>query len=243
MQHIHISQTDSTNSHIRKLIIEGKIENLGMLTADFQTAGRGQVGNVWESASGQNLLASIALMPKHLDVRQQYYLSMAISSAMVRALSPIVSTVRMKWPNDIYVGDKKLGGILIENTLNGLLIQNSIIGIGLNVNQTKFTQGAPNPISIKNITGNNQSVSAIAQSIQAEIATALQLVDAELFDYIHAQYMNVLYRYDGQYYPYADVKGSFSARIIGVEPDGHLLLLDTTGQTRRYTFKEVEIKF
>ena len=105
MFHLHVDRTDSTNNHMRRLISEGKVYNLDMLTANFQTAGRGQVGNTWESAYAENLLVSIVLMPAHLDVRQQYYLSMAISSAVARALTPLVGSLKMKWPNDIYVGN------------------------------------------------------------------------------------------------------------------------------------------
>jgi len=136
--HIHIEQIDSTNNELRRLISHEPIDNFTMLTAEYQTSGRGQVGNTWESEKGKNLLMSILMRPKQLDVRQQYMLSMSLSVAVVRALRPIVNNVEIKWPNDIYVGNKKLGGILIENMLKGIFIDYSIMGLGLNVNQTKF---------------------------------------------------------------------------------------------------------
>ncbi len=240
LQHIHIAETDSTNSELRRLMNHEQIENLFMLTAGFQTAGRGQVGNKWESNRDENLLMSIIMRPKQLDVRQQYLLSMAISSAVARAVRHIVDNVRMKWPNDVYVDNKKLGGILIENTLRGTLIADSIMGLGLNVNQTLFVSDAPNPISLQMLTNKSHSIQSLAQSIQQEMAIALNLVDNEQFDTIHDEYISLLYRADGNMYLYADANGTFEARIVGVEPDGHLILADKHNKIRRYAFKEVE---
>lgn len=113
MKTYHLANTDSTNSELRKMAASGEADNLAMVVADYQTAGRGQVGNKWESEAGKNLLMSILLCPEALDVRQQYYLSMAVSVGIEKALRRYVDGMKIKWPNDVYVGNKKLAGILI----------------------------------------------------------------------------------------------------------------------------------
>lgn len=238
--HIHIEQIDSTNNELRRLISHEPIDTFTMLTAEYQTSGRGQVGNTWESEKGKNLLMSILMRPKQLDVRQQYMLSMSLSVAVVRALRPIVNNVEIKWPNDIYVDNKKLGGILIENMLKGIFIDYSIMGLGLNINQTKFISDAPNPVSIKNITNTDYSPQIIAENIQSEIVLAVNKVDNQQFEQIRNEYMSVLYRNDMQYYSYKDDSGQFMARIADIEPDGHIIMIDQDNVHRRYTFKEVE---
>ncbi|MCQ2226466.1 MAG: biotin--[acetyl-CoA-carboxylase] ligase [Bacteroidales bacterium] len=242
MKTYHYSEIDSTNSQLRRLIVSGEADNFMIVTADYQTAGRGQVGNCWESENNKNLLFSILLRPQSLDVRLQYYLSMAISVAVVAAISPIVASasVKVKWPNDIYVGDKKLAGILIENTLRETKIGDCIVGIGLNVNQDKFLSDAPNPVSMLNITGREHDISLIAESIRRHMMLALDDVNNQRWSDIISAYMSILYRYDGEFHPFRDPQGDFMARISAVEPDGHIHLIDEKFSERIYTFKEVE---
>ncbi|MCQ2229394.1 MAG: biotin--[acetyl-CoA-carboxylase] ligase [Bacteroidales bacterium] len=241
MQTYHLEQTDSTNSELRKMAAAGEATNMAMVIADYQTAGRGQVGNKWESEAGNNLLMSILLCPRCLDVRKQYYLSMAVSVGIEKALRRYVDGVKIKWPNDVYVGDKKLAGILIENTLAGVNIATSIVGIGLNVNQMMFMSDAPNPVSIKQIMGVDNDPMEIAESIRREMIVALDKVDGELYENIIADYMSILYRNDGCMHTYSEPGvGHFQAKIKEVEADGHIHLLDDSGKERVYTFKEVE---
>jgi len=241
MQTYHLAQTDSTNSVLRKLSANGEAKNMAMVVADYQTAGRGQVGNKWESEAGKNLLMSILLCPHQLDVRQQYYLSMAVSVGIEKALRKYVDNVKIKWPNDVYVGDKKLAGILIENTLLGINIATSIVGIGLNVNQTVFLSDAPNPVSIKQLTSTDNNPLEIAETIRTEMIKALDKVDSQRFDDIIASYMQILYRNDGLPHTYCEPDGTpFQATIHHVEPDGHIHLIDDNNSERIYTFKEVE---
>lgn len=237
----HINEVDSTNSELRRMIAEGNATNLTVLTADYQTSGRGQVGNHWESEQGKNILMSILLQPESLDVREQYYLSMSISVSVVSCLREYLGdAVVVKWPNDIYVGDKKLAGILIENTLRGIDIANSIVGMGINVNQTTFTSDAPNPISMKDITGKDFDRAKIVEHMAHSLSVSLTRIDNKQYDTILNEYMQILYRNDGKLYPFSDKHGLFFARIDYVEPDGHIHLVDQQGTDRRYTFKEVE---
>lgn len=240
---LHLSEIDSTNSELRRRLTSEPLDDFSVITADYQSAGRGQVGNHWESQPNMNLLMSILLRPLSLDVRMQYYLSMAVSSAIVRSINSFLpqTRVQIKWPNDIYVGDKKIAGILIENSLRGSFIADSIVGIGLNVNQTIFLSDAPNPISMKNITSTDFKCADIADTIRRNMMLAVDYVNNQMFDSIVKEYLSSLYRFDGQYHSFTDpISGPFEARISNVEPDGHIHLIDSNGTDRRYTFKEVE---
>ena len=155
---------------------------------------------------------------------------MAISLAICEALGQHIGDLSIKWPNDIYWRNGKLGGILIENTLKGNLIKDSIIGVGLNVNQREFHSDAPNPVSLWQITGQETDREQLLKDI-------LQRLDRGGGS--KNRYMQMLYRRKG-FHPYTDKNGVFMAQMTGVEDDGHLLLLDDNGKQRRYAFKEVQ---
>lgn len=228
----YIPETDSTNHWLREH--RGKDDQL--VWTDFQTAGHGCGTNTWESERGKNLLFSLLVHPHELKANEQFRISMAISVAIVKALSanlpPLTShpsPLSIKWPNDIYWKDCKLGGILIENRLSGEFVRDSIIGVGLNVNQTHFLSDAPNPISLCQITGHEHDREKLLLSVAEHFSLN---VDAEEY---HAQ----LYRHHG-FHAYRDADGDFEAELITVEDDGHLLLRDFNGWQRRYAFKEVQ---
>lgn len=223
---IHLEETDSTN-HWLKEHDDGR--DLVAWT-DYQTAGRGSGTNTWESERGQNLLFSMLIHPVSLKPTEQFRISMAISLAIVHALQPLTS-LTIKWPNDIYWNDRKLCGILIENSLTGHYIRQSIIGVGLNVNQTVFLSDAPNPVSLRQITGKDHDCEELLDSIINSFT-----LDINPFDY-----RSLLYRQEG-FHPYRDRQGDFEARLKTVEDDGHLLLQDRQERLRRYAFKEVEFR-
>ena len=224
---VHIDETDSTNRWLKAHTTE---ENMAVVT-DFQTAGRGCGTNTWESERGKNLLFSLLIHPVEVPVAKQFRISMAISLAILDALEQHIGDVSIKWPNDIYWRNGKLGGILIENRLQGGCIKDCIIGVGLNVNQETFRSNAPNPVSLKQIHG-------LETDCEQLLADILQRFDAYLQQDLKARYLSRLYRRKG-FHPYADKDGAFMAEIIDVEDDGHLLLRDDNGQDRRYAFKEV----
>ena len=146
---VHIDETDSTNSWLRKRLAADERSDANLVIwAEYQTAGRGCGTNRWESERGENLTFSMAIHPKELPATQQFHISMAISLAICEALGQYIGDVSIKWPNDIYWRNGKIGGILIENTLKGSSIMESIIGVGLNVNQRVFKSDAPNPVSM-----------------------------------------------------------------------------------------------
>jgi len=202
------------------------------VVADYQTAGRGCGTNTWESERGKNLLFSLLIHPAEVPAVKQFRISMAISLAILDTLEQYIGDVSIKWPNDIYWRNGKLGGILIENRLQGGCIKDCIIGVGLNVNQEQFHSDAPNPVSLKRIHGQETEREQLLSDI-------LVRFDEYLTQDLKARYLSRLYRRKG-FHPYADKEGAFMAEIIDVEDDGHLLLRDDNGHDRRYAFKEVQ---
>lgn len=228
---IHIDETDSTNRWLKEQL---PLSCPTVVWTDYQTAGRGQGTNTWESERGKNLTFSIAFRPEDVKAAEQFILSMAISVALTQTLCGL-KDVSIKWPNDIYVGNKKICGILIENTLTGNHIKDCIMGIGLNVNQTLFVSDAPNPTSIALESGQQQSREEVLQTLLTNFS---QLLDNWDEDKIRKAYRQQLYWHEGSH-PFRDQNGQFEASIIRVEDDGHLLLRDREGRERRYAFKEV----
>ena len=146
---VHIDETDSTNSWLQKRLAADERSDANLVIwAEYQTAGRGCGTNQWESEREKNLTFSMLIHPKELPATQQFHISMAISLAICEAIGQHIGDVCIKWPNDIYWRNGKIGGILIENTLKGSIIMDSIIGVGLNVNQRVFKSDAPNPVSM-----------------------------------------------------------------------------------------------
>mgnify|MGYP002623542332 CR=1 FL=1 len=230
---IHIAETDSTNRWLMaNPCAEGKNLQPVVVWTDFQTAGRGQGSNSWESERAKNLLFSILYHPMDIPANRQFTISMAISMAIVDALEEQIGDVSIKWPNDIYWRNAKICGILIENRLQGQTIKDSIIGVGLNVNQRKFQSDAPNPISLWQIHGHETDREALLQAI------------LERFTYYNNKelkqlYVGKLYRRKG-FHPYCDKDGAFMAEFKDVEDDGHLILSRDDGRLSRYAFKEVQ---
>ena len=230
---VHIDETDSTNSWLRKRLAADERSDANLVIwAEYQTAGRGCGTNRWESERGENLTFSMLIHPKELPAMQQFHISMAISLAICEAIGQYIGDVSIKWPNDIYWRNGKIGGILIENTLKGSIIMDSIIGVGLNVNQRVFKSDAPNPVSMWQICEHETDREALLKEI-------LEAFERILDSKIREQYLSKLYRRKG-YHPYADKEGAFMAEIVTVEDDGHLVLHDDNGKERRYAFKEVQ---
>lgn len=229
---IHIDETESTNSLARGCTMQGK----GIVVwAEYQTAGRGQGTNTWESARGKNLTLSFRFRPEGVKATEQFIISMAISVALARTLATL-HEVSIKWPNDIYVGDRKICGILIENMLKGDSIEDCIIGIGLNLNQKDFVSDAPNPTSMALESGKEYDRQQVLNALIAHFGELLDHWEAKA---IRETYRQLLYRREGVF-PYRDRGGLFRASLVSVEDDGHLLLRDTDGRLRRYAFKEIE---
>ncbi len=231
---IHIAETDSTNRWLRDNQQPATdIQQPIVVWADYQTAGRGQGTNSWESERGQNLLFSMLFQPRNIPVRRQFTISMAISLAIVDALGRQIGDVSIKWPNDIYWRNAKIAGILIEHRLQGSVIRDSIIGVGLNVNQRQFRSDAPNPVSLWQIHGQLTDRASLLNDILQRFTYYIN------HDDLRQQYLSLLYRRKG-FHPYCDSEGAFMGELVDVEDDGHLLLQKEDGRQSRYAFKEVQ---
>ncbi len=231
-----VKQINSTNELLWKMIRERELPEGFVLYTDFQTAGKGQIGNSWESEAGKNLLFSMVIFPKQIPIEQQFLISQLVSLAIKNVLDKYTDHISIKWPNDIYWNDKKLGGILIENSLQGKSFKAVVIGIGLNVNQKEFRSDAPNPVSLIQITGKSIGRRKMMHDIQENIIKSCQNLDASQ---IRRQYANALYRRNG-FYLYRSDNEQFEAEICSVHPDGQLELQTLSGERKGFYFKEVQ---
>ena len=234
----------STNTYLRELNGGDPDYDYEVAVADFQTAGRGQKGNTWESEQGKNLLFSILAHPKGIKVQEQFYISeaiaLAVSDAVMAAAGPeYAADFSVKWSNDIYYKDFKMAGILIENSLQGSSILDTVVGVGLDVNQEVFVSDAPNPISLKNITGRDYDRDALLDDIIARFIGYLEPDTPSQRADVDELYRSRLYRRQG-FYKFRDEKGVFEACIEGIRPDGCLMLQTRSGEHRTYEFKQVQ---
>lgn len=236
-----VKETTSTNDYLAHLCKESKAKEFYTVMAESQTKGKGQRGNSWEAEGGKNLTFSTVLYPTALEANKQFCLSMLAALACHEALDNYIDGFSIKWPNDIYWKDKKIGGILIENELEGKYIVQTIIGIGLNINQETFYSDAPNPISLKQILGVEVRLEEVLTKVVHGIIGGYRQLENN-FDVtsqaISTLYRKHLYRREGLF-PYRDAQGEFLAEYQDVELDGRLILKDEQGTLRRYAFKEV----
>lgn len=239
---LHIEETSSTNSYLQAYCNDSRPEEYTTVVANFQTAGRGQRGNAWESEPGSNLLFSFVLYPEFLEAKRQFFISQIVSLAIKETLACYTPGISIKWPNDIYWKDKKICGILIEHDLMGKFINQSIAGIGININQKEFASSAPNPISLRQITGEKYFLPDILNSIMERVKVYYQLLRRNETQLISQRYEEALFRKNGMY-RYKDTQGEFMAEIARVESEGKLILRDEKQVERSYMFKEVEYLF
>ena len=209
-----------------------------IVITDYQTAGRGQKGNSWESERGKNLTFSILLHPNHIPPGKQFILSQLISIAIVGVLKEYDRHFTIKWPNDIYWKEKKIAGMLIEVDLTGSSLSNAIIGIGININQRHFKSDAPNPVSLTQITGKEHNLSELLEKILDSIVDAYTKYSPDNAEEIRQKYMALLFRNKGVY-PYLYGEEIFNASIEGIEPNGQLILKKENGSIHTFAFKEI----
>ena len=246
---MYIKQTYSTSTLLREQYTED-LPHLYTIRTDFQTAGRGQAGNSWESEEGKNLLFSALLRYNNIRATEQWRLSMLVAVALWEVLANYLpqEQLSIKWPNDIYFGDKKLVGILIENSLSGQYVGYSIAGIGLNINQTEWLSNAPNPISMKQITGQEYD----AETLMNEWIHAIANWETQSTETILTAYLQHLYRREG-WHTYVErevsvaptaiaqsgIEGTFLAMFAGITPQGELVLRTTNNEEKTYHFKQI----
>lgn len=239
-RYINIKETASTNTYLARMA--AMLPSGTVIYTHHQSAGRGQRGNSWEAEPGKNLTFSLLVKNAPVAPAAQFGISEAVSLAIVDFLSQYSTGFSIKWPNDIYHGDRKICGILIEHSLCGNSIRHTIIGAGININQDVFLSDAPNPVSLKQIIGCETDLDAALRGVCSRIeAQVAALGTADGATRLHSRYLATLYRHDGCMHEFAlPGGGHFMARIAGVAPAGTLMLEHADGSCHDYAFKEVQ---
>ena len=232
----HFDTTASTNDDARnEKYCEGDV-----VWADFQTAGRGQRGHEWHSRKGENLTFSVVLEPTFVPIAEQFSVSEVVALALVDMLAEYSIDAKIKWTNDIYVGDRKLVGILIEHSLAPTSLRRTIVGVGINVNQTEFDASLPNPVSMAQLLGKELDAEAVLHCFIDHLQHNYELLRSGAKEELHDIYNALLYR-KNEYHTYALPSGEkFRAKIVGTAPSGALRLESEEGTAKDYLFKEVE---
>lgn len=208
--------------------------------AEQQSEGRGQRGHKWIGGEGENLMFTAVLEPQFLPPVKQFLLSEAVALALVDAMQEWGIEAKIKWTNDIYVGDRKLVGILIEHRLSEGKINRSIVGIGLNVNQMEFDASLPNPVSMAQIAGRNFNRLEVLERVVEHLNMRYAQLREGDVEALQGEYCGRLYRLNEEHW-FALPDGSrFRGTIRGVEPSGALVVEENSGKTGSYLFKEIE---
>ena len=244
---IELDTVDSTNDYAGRIL--SSIGHFTVIRARNQTSGRGQRGNIWKSNAGENLLFSVVLKYGGDDsdlcipASSQMAISCMTAMSVVNVLESLNIRAKIKWPNDVYIDDRKVCGILIENSINGSFLASSIIGVGINVNQIDFDDDIPNPISIAQCCGSYQNIEDILLVFLNEFDRLLTQFASDRIDYerLRDMYVGHLWQLNRPR-EFVDRKSfpeeSFTGMIRGILPDGRLMI-ETNGETREFAFNEV----
>lgn len=232
---IAVEETNSTNE-LAKSILREKKESLPFLVkANFQTSGKGQYTKSWESNPGENLLFSIAFRPEKVSIEDQFIISKVIAVSLLEVLQDLTHKVSIKWPNDIYIDNKKIAGILIENAIIGQNIDSCVIGIGFNVNQTQFSELLPNPTSLKLLNSKLLDIDLLKDKIVNQF-----FLNMEAFKKVEELYDKHLYR-KGELGLFRDDLGNdFLGVILGINAIGQLLLRVENSIVRSFSNNEIQ---
>jgi BirA family biotin operon repressor/biotin-[acetyl-CoA-carboxylase] ligase len=228
----------STNNYAAEVLKEKEVLEGTIIQTNFQSAGRGQMGNKWESENGKNLLISIILYPVMINPADQFIISMAVSLGICDFLQKTIPVSSIKWPNDIYTGNDKIAGILIENSIMEDQIESCIVGIGMNINQDVFMSDAPNPVSIKMLTGSELNLSDCLIQLASDLDKRYKQLLSEQFDTIRSEYVSKLYRLNEWSY-FIGPEGRFEGRILTVTDNGRLVIEKKAGGRSEFSFKEI----
>ncbi len=235
---IRLEETDSTNLYAERLLQQGQAGHGTVVTAAYQSDGKGQGDNTWESEKGKNLLVTFILEPVFLPASEQFMLNKAMTLAacdLVRA-SGVVPSV--KWPNDIYAADKKTAGLLISHRVAGSTLEYSVVGMGINLNQEKFPASLPNAVSLKMLTGVEYDPSAVLESLITAIVNRYGQLSSGTTEEIDREYLASL-RGVGEWRMYRLKKGMTEGRIAGVDEFGRLILTMRNGRTELFSHGEL----
>ena len=238
---LHLTSIESTNAFLLEKAETQNVVNY-VVYADYQSHGKGMGNNTWESEPLKNLTFSMALDTAFIDVANQFQISQTVAVALHRCLSEYVDTdgLQVKWPNDILFENRKLAGVLISNILKDNNMSLSVIGIGLNVNQTRFMDWPTNPVSMKMITGMDYDLKSVLDDIVDKIMSEVESLKSGYYQQINEYYLSKLYRYRqwGSYLVGNDEKRLF---MKGLDKFGRILLCDS--DSVEYAFDVKQIKF
>ena len=235
---IFCKELDSTNILASSILKTNTPQEGTVIRAGFQTAGKGQANASWESEKGKNLLISVILYPKKIKVTEQFLISMTVSLGVFDFISRYTEGCKIKWPNDIYVFNNKIAGILIENSVMNNAIVNCIAGIGVNINQKKFVSAAPNPTSLKLITDSEFDINNCLSELCQQLNKRYECLMSGGYNKIIDDYNENLYLLN-QWSPFSDSQGDFFGRIVSVKRSGLITIKTEDEKFKEYSFKEV----
>lgn len=243
MHIIKLDATYSTNSYLKELCGNNKLNDYTVVVANRQTSGRGQMGTSWDSESGKSLTASVFVDVSFLNLDSHFYISIIVSLAMVKTLNQSsIPKLYIKWPNDILSENKKICGILIENIFKQNNLKSTIIGVGLNVNQTEF-KNLPQASSLKNITGVNYSLDELLISFITNLKAYFKLLKQKEFKTLKSEYEILLFRKDKPSTFRDSDNKLFSGFIKTVTQSGKLQVLLEDNELREFNLKEITLLY
>ncbi|HUM46767.1 MAG TPA: biotin--[acetyl-CoA-carboxylase] ligase [Chitinophagales bacterium] len=238
---LEFESLSSTNEYAHLLLARETVFEGTLVRASFQTGGKGYGGNIWESERGQNLLVSIVLKPVFLLPKRQFFLNQAISLAVAETIAEVtyLEDIKIKWPNDIFYQDKKVAGILIENAVQGNQLLHSVAGIGLNVNQEKFSPELKHVTSLRLMAGGTMDIRKVQDVLCEKIEFRYLQLKSNHVDLLQKDYMKQLYRAEEESVFRAN-GNRFNAKIAGLTAEGKLVL-QLGDRHEVFGFKEVEM--
>jgi len=235
----------STNEYALNLLAKNKPSEGTVISTDYQSAGRGQYGSRWDSEGGKAITLSVIFRPVFLNISQQFDLNIVVALAVyevIRKNAPDVD-LHVKWPNDIYIGDKKLGGILIQNAISNRKITSSVVGIGLNINQLEFSPELPNPTSLLLSTGREYDRDTLIQDLCTCLEARYLQLKAGKIDSLKNDYYQTLYNFQiPAKYERADGQ-QFTGVITGISPEGRLCVRNEHGVEEMFGLKEIRVVY
>jgi BirA family biotin operon repressor/biotin-[acetyl-CoA-carboxylase] ligase len=240
---IHIKSCESTNKEVfkEKLLLNSQIDFC--IFSDEQTKGRGMGSNVWFSSPGKNLTCSIVKYPSFLSPLKQFYISMVIGLGLYDFFQNIGLKSSIKWPNDIWIENKKIAGVLIESQIEKSKIKIIVAGIGLNINQENFPITAKNPVSLFNLGIDNLKPEQVMISLTDCYDKWYQILETGKFQYVKDTYLSRLLGTD-KYLKYRDKEGLFSGKIIDILDSGQILMeIENSKKIKQFEIKEIELIF
>ena len=236
---LFIQDLPSTNSYALDLLKKSKLPEGTILYTNYQSAGKGYSDNKWESEDGKNLLISVILYPTFIKPEDQFLISMAISLGVCDFLMRFIPDCSIKWPNDIWVNNDKIAGLLLESSLADNLIELTVAGIGLNINQKKFSGNAPNPVSLYHLTGESYDLPSSLEKLAADLDKRYKQLMGDNWGELKKEYVSKLYRLN-EWHEFRDKNGKFTGRVLTIGDYGRLIIERQSGEESEYSFKETE---